>query len=118
MPNTLLVPTCGHAACHEAARPAASLDLASPGQGMRMIDHTAMGGPGLLIDPVFPEKSVILLKVSATPPFGSRMPLAGTPLDAMTIQCLHDWAIAQIPPPGGDGGTADMASPPDGSGSD
>lgn len=102
--------------------PAAGLDLASPGQGARMIDKPATGGPGLLIDPVFPEKSVLLLKVSATPPFGSRMPLAGTPLDAPTIQCLTDWAAAQIPPPP-DGGSADLvqasdAAPADGAGSD
>jgi hypothetical protein len=123
IPTTLFAPTCGRAGCHAAQTPAAGLDLASPQPATRMIAHQASGGPGLLIDPIQPDNSVLLLKVSSTPPFGSRMPLASTPLDAPTISCLHDWVIAQLPSSGADfaspsDGGVDSGAPPDAAGSD
>jgi hypothetical protein len=123
IPTTLFAPTCARAGCHAAAQPAAGLDLASPDPASRMIGRQAAGGPGLLIDPAMPDNSVILLKVSSSPPFGSRMPLAGTPLDAPTVSCLHDWVVAQVTSSGSDmatpsDGGADSAAPPDQAGSD
>lgn len=51
----------------------------------------AMSGPDIVI-PGEPCRSLLVLKVSPTPPFGSRMPFDGPPtLDAETRQRIADW---------------------------
>ena len=46
----------------------------------------------LYIDPDAPEKSLIYTKLTADPPCGIRMPLAGTPLSAADQACVLQWA--------------------------
>jgi hypothetical protein len=67
------------------------LDLESPGVFSRLSGKMAQGGSGLLIDPSQPDMSVLYTKLTTTPPFGSRMPLTGTPLDDSTVTCVLTW---------------------------
>ena len=89
----VLAQKCATAGCHAASGAANGLDLASPDVLGRLANKAATGGPGSLIVPGDPDKSVLYTKLTATPPFGSRMPL-GTNLDDATLACVHDWIAA------------------------
>jgi hypothetical protein len=58
---------------------------------MRLSGKEAAGGPGVLIDPTTPAASVLYTKLTATPPFGARMPLVGAPLGDGDIACVLSW---------------------------
>jgi hypothetical protein len=83
--------TCSVSGCHAATMPAGGLDLASPNIVMRLSGKQATGGPGLLIDPTTPAASVLYTKLTATPPFGARMPLVGAPLSDADIAGVLSW---------------------------
>jgi hypothetical protein len=108
---TLLAQSCGIAGCHDATTKAEALDLASPDVAARLVGVLAVEGNGLLIDPASPGASVVYTKLTATPPFGGRMP-TGTPLDDATIQCVLSWVTSEAGqtfedagiPPGDDAG--------------
>jgi hypothetical protein len=100
-PNTIFTPNCEGGGCHNATDKANQLDLASPGLAARLIDHMAVGGSGKLIDSSNPAQSVLLLKLTANPPFGAQMPFLRSPLSAAQTQCVHDWVFAQVSPTGG-----------------
>jgi hypothetical protein len=87
----LFATTCTGSGCHNSASPVEGLDLQSPGLYARLSGVKPMGGPGLLIDPANPASSVVYLKLMSPPPFGSRMPLTGTPLSAADIACVLSW---------------------------
>jgi hypothetical protein len=89
----VLAPKCASAGCHTATGGAGNLDLASPDVLGRLANKAATGGPGSLVVPGDPDKSVLYSKLTATPPFGSRMPL-GSNLDDATLACVHDWIAA------------------------
>jgi hypothetical protein len=91
----LLGQTCTGASCHSASNKAQGLDLQSPDLTTRLIGVSATGGPGLLIDPSTPSRSVLYAKLSATPPFGARMPLGAAPLDSPTLACVLGWITQQ-----------------------
>jgi hypothetical protein len=88
------VQSCGVAGCHDATTKAEALDLASPDVAARLVGVLAVEGNGLLIDPASPGASVVYTKLTATPPFGGRMP-TGTPLDDATIQCVLSWVTSE-----------------------
>jgi hypothetical protein len=94
----LFATTCALASCHAASNPANGLDLASPNVYERLSGKAATGGPGLLVDPANPSDSVLYTKLTPTPPFGSRMPFGGTPLDDATVACVLRWIEASGPP--------------------
>jgi hypothetical protein len=76
----------------------------SPNVYARLVGKNASGGPGVLIDPGHdPEKSVLYLKLTPTPPFGSQMPLTGAKLDATTLACVSTWIAS--------GGSIDGGAP-------
>jgi hypothetical protein len=83
--------TCTGSGCHSSSSMAQGLDLQSPDVASRLVGIAATEGPGLLIDPSSPSDSVLYLKLTANPPFGVRMPLGGTPLDASTLACVLAW---------------------------
>jgi hypothetical protein len=83
--------TCTGSTCHSSSNKAQGLDLQSPDVASRLVGIAATEGPGLLIDPSSPSDSVLYLKLTANPPFGVRMPLGGTPLDASTLACVLAW---------------------------
>jgi hypothetical protein len=91
-PVTQIFPmTCATAPCHSAAAMQNHLDLQSPGLPERLVGKQAFGGPGLLIDPMNPDDSVLYLKVTSTPPFGFQMPLVGGPLSQDQVECIKTW---------------------------
>ncbi len=99
---TLLLTTCAIAGCHAATEPAQGLNLQSPDVASRLVGACAMGGGGMLIDPQTPDKSVLYTKLTASPPFGSRMPFGGA-LDDGTIACVLAW-VSQASQEKGDAG--------------
>ncbi|MFT3764998.1 MAG: hypothetical protein QM820_05695 [Minicystis sp.] len=66
-----------------------------------------MGCVGNLADPTDPEGSMLIMKVSDSPPCGERMPKDAPALTADEIKCLKVWITSLQPPPGtgGAGGT-------------
>jgi len=95
--------TCTGASCHSASNKAQGLDLQSPDVAARLVNVPATEGAGLLIDPSAPAQSILYLKLSPSPPFGARMPLGATPLDASTLGCVLAWIT--------DGEQVDASSP-------
>jgi hypothetical protein len=92
VPDVVFTPRCALSGCHTASMSAGSLDLASPDVYARLVGQPATGGPGVLIDPGGdPANSVLYLKLTPSPPFGSQMPLTGTKLDATTLACVANW---------------------------
>jgi hypothetical protein len=89
--------TCTGIGCHNAMDKAQGLDLQSPDLASRLVGVQATEGPGLLIDPSNPSASVLYLKVTASPPFGARMPSGKPPLDDATIACVLAWVTEHAP---------------------
>ena len=65
----------------------------------RLVDKRAKGGPGLLIDSASPDQSVLLTKLTDTPPFQFQMPLGAPPISAEEMACVQAWVQAAITPP-------------------
>ncbi len=91
--------SCSTGACHSAQSQQGNLDLESPGLPGRLVGKAAHGGPGLLIDKPNPAQSVMLLKVSDTPPFQFQMPLGAPPLSPDEVGCLTAWVDAAAAAP-------------------
>jgi hypothetical protein len=104
VPTQTFVSRCATAGCHSAAARAGALDLESAGIAARLVAVPAAGGDGLLVDPDNPDASIVVRKLTPSPPFGAQDP-PGAPLDAATIDCIRDWArrVAKACAP--DGGT-------------
>ncbi len=109
VPAQILVPSCAGASCHSATAHAAALDLESPGLPARLVGVHATGGDGLLVDPANPDGSVLVRKLTPTPPFGAQQP-PGAPLDPATVDCIRVWVRAIISGVG-DGGTGGDLGP-------
>ena len=114
----LLAHTCTASTCHNASDKAQGLDLQSPDVAARLVGVPATEGAGVLVDPSTPSKSVLYEKLGASPPFGARMPLGASPLDAPTLACVLAWITQAADAPGSDaaapkGGAGTGASPPD-----
>lgn len=98
VPNELFKNSCGGAKiCHEGAEPAAGLDLVSPGVEERLIDKKGRDCPGILVDPVLPESSLIYTKLSPSTSCGSPMPLGRPAFTAAELECVRNWIAKQTP---------------------
>jgi hypothetical protein len=115
VPQDVFGKICSTPGCHSAVDKMLGLDLQSPGVASRLIGVQAMGGPGLLIDPVAPAMSVLYTKLTSNPPFGVRMPFTRPPLDDATIACVLEWITQQVGDAGSDDGSSPEASTDDGS---
>jgi hypothetical protein len=120
VPQAVFMPNCALAGCHDAQSKMQGLDLQSPDVASRLVGVPATEGQGLLIDPSAPFNSVLYLKLTAMPPFGARMPLAGK-LDDATIACVLAWITEQANAAGGsdaggdlDGGSTDAGQASEG----
>jgi hypothetical protein len=91
---TTVFPVCASSGCHSAVDRVQNLDLQSAGVASRLVDVPAQGG-GLLIDTDQPSQSVIYEKLTAAPPFGSRMPLGKPALGDDTLACVLAWVSVQ-----------------------
>ena len=96
--SRVFVPSCATSACHSAQTQQANLDLESPGLPRRLVQKPASGGPGFLIDAQSPDRSVLYLKVTSTPPFNFQMPLGAPPLPPDQVACLKAWVEAAVAP--------------------
>jgi hypothetical protein len=112
VPQEIFLANCTGASCHNSQYKAQGLDLQSPNLAARLVGVPATEGPGLLIDLATPSSSVLYTKVTATPPFGARMPIGAAPLESDEINCVLAW-ITQEATSGTnsfEGGTLDDAS--------
>jgi hypothetical protein len=91
--ETILHANCTNSGCHTASGSAGSLDLESADVLGRLSNKSATGGTGVLITPGDPDASVLYAKLTATPPFGTRMPFGGS-LDDASIACVREWIAA------------------------
>lgn len=115
VPESVFLPNCTSPGCHNAQDKEQGLDLASPDVAARLIGVPSSEGAGFLIDPAHPAQSVLYTKLTANPPFGSRMPTKG-PLDDATIACVLSWIEAVVEDAGVmDGGAAAESGPTDAS---
>lgn len=98
---------CAALGCHAAEANQAGLDLESPDLVGRLTNMPASPTCSglLLIDPAFPEMSLLTTKLVAPAPCGSPMPL-GALLPDEDVACLQSWLQAEI------GGPADAGVDP------
>jgi hypothetical protein len=82
--------TCGQVGCHAKGSP--QVDLVSADVGQRLIDQTSNSGTckGHTYVSTDGSSSLLLDKLSNSPPCGARMPLGGM-LSAANMQCLTTW---------------------------
>lgn len=90
VPSQILATRCATAACHSASARAGGLDLISAGLSGRLVNVIAHGGPFPLVDPMDPDGSVLVRKLTPTPPFGAQDP-PGAPLDPASLDCVRRW---------------------------
>ena len=57
--NDIFVKRCAGSICHEGANAAAGLDLVAPNVESRLVDVPGRDCPGLLVDPVLHETSLL-----------------------------------------------------------
>jgi hypothetical protein len=110
---SLFTTTCTASLCHDASYKAQGLDLASPHVATRLVGVAATEGPGLLIDPSTPSRSILYVKLTDGPPFGARMPLGLPPLDTSTTACVLAWITNGEPASTGPEAGPDSPSSPD-----
>lgn len=87
----LFVMRCAGSICHEGAEPAAGLDLISPNVESRLVDVEGRDCPGLLVDPVLPETSLLYQKLLPLPDCGSPMPIGKPALTGFELECVREW---------------------------
>jgi hypothetical protein len=91
----ILAARCGGSVCHSAEEGrAAGLDLVTPGVAARVSGVASASNDcngAMLAVPGDPATSLMYTKVSASPPCGSRMPLAQDPLSDEEIGCIATW---------------------------
>jgi hypothetical protein len=111
----LFAQTCTGTGCHNAMTKSQGLDLQSPNLAMRLVGVSATEGPGLLIDPSAPSRSILYQKLSSPAPFGAQMPLGGTPLDSATKACVLAWItqVSSSSAGASEGGPSEDAGAPD-----
>jgi hypothetical protein len=93
----VLAVRCAGSVCHSPGdMPAGGLDLVSPDPVERVagVDSPNCSGQVLAV-PGDPDASLIIRKLSDSPPCGSRMPLVGD-LPADEAACIRDW-IEEMP---------------------
>lgn len=86
---------CGSAACHGDG--AAQVDLVSPDVATRLVDEPSGAGglcAGRVLVATDGSESLLLAKLSDTPPCGSKMPLVGAALAAAELKCVTDWVAS------------------------
>jgi hypothetical protein len=110
IPGELFPKSCGGMICHEGDKAAGGLDLVAPNVEARLIDKKARDCPGILLDPIVPEASLIYTKLLPLPACGSPMPLGRPAFTLEERDCVRDWIAEQTPTgPEDDGGNMEDA---------
>jgi len=92
----MLATNCAGSVCHGDEEPAAGLDLVSDGVEDRLIGvrGSADCDEQVLIEPGYPDNSLLIEKVSdENPSCGRTMPPMGHPLSSFQLECLRQFAI-------------------------
>jgi len=92
----LLAQSCGGRVCHGSEEPAAGLDLVSPDVAERIVGVRGSLDceEQILIEPRFPDNSLLIEKVSEeSPSCGRPMPPSGPPLTDFQLECLRQFAL-------------------------
>lgn len=97
IPQQLFVMRCAGSICHEGAEPAAGLDLIAPNVEARLVDVQGRDCPGLLVDPVLPETSLLYQKLLPLPDCGSPMPIGKPALTGFELECVREWIATRTP---------------------
>jgi hypothetical protein len=95
----LFVKSCAGSICHEGANPAAGLDLIAPNVESRLVNIAGRDCPGLLVDPVLPEASLLYEKLLPLPACGSPMPVGKPALNGFELECVREWIASRVPAP-------------------
>jgi hypothetical protein len=97
----LLVPRCALAGCHVPYEPTGDIEYLSADLGRRLLGAPASTCAGeLLIDPVDPDASFFLTRLSPDPQCDGmpledgQMPQTGPKLDEHELECVRQWVHA------------------------
>src|SRR5262249_32624914 len=93
VPTGIFAVRCANAGCHGTSMPAMppNLDLVSPGVEARLVGKpSGEGCPGVLVDPIEPEESILYKKLKKTY-CGSQMPWMGEKLNDTELACVRAW---------------------------
>jgi hypothetical protein len=91
----VFLPSCGGNGCHGAVAPQNGLDLVSAGVASRVVNVTATSCNVPLADPSNPDNSLLIQKLSPSPPCGAPMPIGRAALTDEQTSCLKAWIAAQ-----------------------
>jgi len=97
IPSEIFAKRCAGSICHEGANAAAGLDLVAPNLESRLVDVKAQACPGLLVDPMLPEASLIYQKLLPLPDCGSPMPIGKPALSSFEVECVREWIATRTP---------------------
>jgi hypothetical protein len=123
-PRPIFEGNCAGSSCHGTkdapSSPKGGVDLLSSGVEARLLGQAASyegidaadlpscepDSPELLVNPLVPERSLLLTKLNGSHRCGDGMPL-GAPLDDASIRCVRSFILALVKdgPPSGSGGT-------------
>jgi hypothetical protein len=89
--------------CHAGADPEAGLDLASPGAGTRVMGRASVqeACEGLMIVDPTGGDSLLVDKLTDTPPCGARMPFGQSKLSGAEVECVRRWVDEVVAAGGG-----------------
>lgn len=93
METEYLPRNCSTTGCHASDRPAAGLDLQSPGLAERLVDAESTGCGGVLVPSDVPMSGLFRRKLEAAPACGSSMPLGQRPMSVQDRYCFEQWLL-------------------------
>jgi len=93
--DDLFAERCNDSICHGTERPAAGLDLVTPGIHERIVNaRAATCGFEVLIEPGDETGGFFVNKLTDNPPrCGLQMPIGGADLSAAEIECVREWVV-------------------------
>lgn len=89
--------------CHAGVDPEAGLDLVAPGMAQRLMGRASAqeACEGLVIVDPAGGDSLIVDKLSDSPPCGARMPFGQSKLSAAELECVRRWVDEVVASGGG-----------------
>lgn len=89
--------------CHAGSDPEAGLDLVTPGAAMRVMGRASVqeACDGLMIVDPTGGDSLLVDKLTDTPPCGARMPFGQSKLSGAEVECVRRWVDEVVAAGGG-----------------
>jgi hypothetical protein len=92
--DDLFAERCNDSICHAAERPAAGLDLVTPGIHERIVGaRSATCGFEVLVEPGDESGGYFVDKLTDRPGCGLQMPIGGAHLTGGEIECVRAWVV-------------------------